>query len=50
MILPGRGLNEGDRVILSYVPKPVRGMQVEITEKPVTSPATRSAGRPVDGL
>lgn len=32
VILPGGGLTAGDRVVLSYVPKPVEGMRVEAVD------------------
>jgi len=32
LILPGKGLSDGDRVILSYIPKPVHGMQLTILD------------------
>lgn len=46
LILPGGGIEEGDRVVLSYVPKPVLGMQVEAMEEvpAETGAATRPAG------
>jgi hypothetical protein len=36
MILPDNGIQAGDRVILSPVPKPVEGMRIDVAETPAT--------------
>lgn len=47
MILPGGGLNDGDRVVLSTVPKPVVGMDILVQESTPEArpepPATQAA-------
>ena len=46
MILPGGGIEEGDRVILSYVPRPVIGMTVAVAAEATEEPP---ASRPLAG-
>ena len=48
LLRPGSGIEEGDRVILGYVPKPVLGMRVRAVDS-LTEPATQAAGRPAAG-
>ncbi|MBS3822068.1 MAG: HlyD family efflux transporter periplasmic adaptor subunit [Planctomycetes bacterium] len=36
MILPDNGIQAGDRVILSPVPKPVEGMRIDVADAPAT--------------
>lgn len=49
MLLPGGGVEAGDRVVLRYVPKPVEGMQVRVVDRlpaplaPAAGPATAPA-------
>ncbi len=46
LILPGGGIEEGDRVVLSYVPKPVLGMHVEPIDAVSTgTPPAGASGR-----
>ena len=42
LVLPGQGLAEGDRLVTSYLAKPIVGMSVT----PIDAPASRPASRP----
>jgi multidrug efflux pump subunit AcrA (membrane-fusion protein) len=48
LLLAGEGVEEGDRVILGYVPKPVLGMRLRAVDS-LAEPATQAAGRPAAG-
>jgi len=50
MLLPGGGIEAGDRVIVGYVPKPVPGMKVEAVDSLSASggAGTRPASAPKD--
>ena len=45
LLRPGGGIQEGDRVVLGYVPKPVLGMRVDAVDS-LAGPATQAAERP----
>ncbi len=50
MLLPGGGVEAGDRVIIGYVPKPVPGMKVVPVDEPRrTAATTRPADTPRGG-
>ena len=48
MFLPGGGIEEGDRVIIDYVPRPVPGMRVEAIDR-LPRPARQPASGPAAG-
>ena len=43
LILPGNGIDTGDRVVIGPVPKPVLGMSVQAIDEPSTRPTTGAA-------
>ena len=42
MILPGGGINRGDRVVINTIAKPVIGMTVEAVDSMTSNPSARS--------
>ena len=46
LILPDGGIREGDRVVLSPVPKAVRNMRLEVSDRPLGQAETAPASKP----